>query len=96
MMRLYVLGSGSRGNAFAVEVDGEALLLDVGFSAREIERRAAAVGLDLGRVTAIALTHEHGSPQQDIVPFLGPQIGNRRDDSTAGSTISPGSWFRRK
>jgi phosphoribosyl 1,2-cyclic phosphodiesterase len=60
MIRLYVLGSGSRGNCFAVESEGMALLLDAGFSAREIERRAGAAGLDLSQVAAIVLTHEHG------------------------------------
>jgi phosphoribosyl 1,2-cyclic phosphodiesterase len=60
VITLYVLGSGSRGNCFAVESDGVALLIDAGFSAREVERRAGAVGLDVGRVGAIALTHEHG------------------------------------
>ena len=37
-----------------------AILIDVGFSAREVERRAAAAGLDLARVSGIVLTHEHG------------------------------------
>ncbi|HVD32593.1 MAG TPA: MBL fold metallo-hydrolase [Gemmatimonadales bacterium] len=60
MITLYVLGSGSRGNCCAVESDGAALLIDAGFSAREIERRAAAAGLELERVVGIALTHEHG------------------------------------
>ena len=60
MITLYVLGSGSRGNCFAVESDGFALLIDAGFSAREIERRSAAAGLDLRLVAGIALTHEHG------------------------------------
>ena len=59
-MKLFVLGSGSRGNCFAVEAEGVGLLIDAGFSAREIERRASAVGLDLSRVAGIALTHEHG------------------------------------
>lgn len=60
MITLYVLGSGSRGNCCAVEADGVALLIDAGFSAKEVERRANAVGLDVGRVAGIALTHEHG------------------------------------
>ena len=60
MITLYVLGSGSRGNCCAVESEGIALLIDAGFSAREIERRAEAAGLDLGQVAGIALTHEHG------------------------------------
>src|SRR5690349_4853521 len=37
-----------------------AVLIDAGFSRREVERRAEAVGLDLNRIGAIALTHEHG------------------------------------
>jgi phosphoribosyl 1,2-cyclic phosphodiesterase len=60
MMTLYVLGSGSRGNCCAVESEGVALLIDAGFSAREVERRAVLVGLELARVAGIVLTHEHG------------------------------------
>jgi phosphoribosyl 1,2-cyclic phosphodiesterase len=60
MTALYVLGSGSEGNCCAVEYDGAAILIDAGFSPREIERRADATGLSLGNVGAIVLTHEHG------------------------------------
>ncbi|MGH7580563.1 MAG: MBL fold metallo-hydrolase [Gemmatimonadales bacterium] len=60
MTALYVLGSGSRGNCCAVEHDGAAILIDAGFSPREIERRAETTGLSLGSVGAIVLTHEHG------------------------------------
>jgi phosphoribosyl 1,2-cyclic phosphodiesterase len=60
MITLYVLGSGSRGNCCAVESDGVALLIDAGFSVREVERRAEAIGFDVARVAGIALTHEHG------------------------------------
>ena len=57
---LHVLGSGSKGNAFALVCDGHVLLLDAGFSGREIERRLALTGLDVAAVVANALTHEHG------------------------------------
>lgn len=60
MTCLWILGSGSSGNAFAVGAGDEVLLIDAGFSAREIGRRALAVGLDLSRVTGLVLTHEHG------------------------------------
>ncbi len=60
MTVLYGLGSGSRGNCFAVESDGAVLLIDAGFSAKEIERRAQTAGLSLDGVAGIALTHEHG------------------------------------
>lgn len=60
MSRLFALGSGSRGNCFAVEHDGVVLLLDAGFSLREIDRRAAWCGLSLDRLAGVVLTHEHG------------------------------------
>jgi phosphoribosyl 1,2-cyclic phosphodiesterase len=60
MTTLFVLGSGSGGNCFAVESEGFALLVDAGFSAREIDRRASSVGLPLERIAGIVLTHEHG------------------------------------
>lgn len=57
---LFVLGSGSGGNAFAIKSEGEALLVDAGFSAREIARRASLAGLDLRSLKGIVITHEHG------------------------------------
>jgi phosphoribosyl 1,2-cyclic phosphodiesterase len=60
MMRVAVLGSGSRGNALAVEAEGAVLLVDAGFSARELTARADRAGLGLDRLVGIALTHEHG------------------------------------
>ncbi|HEY3934627.1 MAG TPA: MBL fold metallo-hydrolase [Gemmatimonadales bacterium] len=59
-MRLTVLGSGSKGNAFALECDGAILLIDAGFSPREIERRMELAGLEPAALAGIALTHEHG------------------------------------
>ncbi len=59
-MRLTVLGSGSRGNAVLVESAGDAILVDAGFSFRELGERFALAGADAARVRAIALTHEHG------------------------------------
>jgi len=86
MMRLYVLGSGSRGNCCAVEVDGAAMLLDAGFSAREIERRADTAGLDLSRVAGIALTHEHGDHACGA-PRLAHRLG-------VPILTAPGTWDR--
>ncbi|MEO6057875.1 MAG: MBL fold metallo-hydrolase [Gemmatimonadales bacterium] len=86
MMRLYVLGSGSRGNCCAVEFEGAAILLDAGFSAREIERRAEAVGLELARVRAIALTHEHGDHASGA-PRLARRLG-------VPVLTAPGTWAR--
>jgi len=62
-VRFASLGSGSSGNALVVEAGTGAtptrVLLDCGFSAREIERRLARVGLSAEALDAILITHEH-------------------------------------
>jgi len=58
-MRLVVLGSGSEGNAVVVEAGGRRLLVDAGFSRREIKRRLAKVGLTPEDLHGVVLTHEH-------------------------------------
>lgn len=60
MIRLVSLGSGSGGNAFLIEAEAGVVLIDAGFSGKEIHRRAAVAGLDLGRLVLVVLTHEHG------------------------------------
>jgi phosphoribosyl 1,2-cyclic phosphodiesterase len=69
MTVLTVLGSGSGGNAFAVSEGGAVLLIDAGFSAREITRRAELAGLSLDGLCGIALTHEHGDHTQCALQF---------------------------
>ena len=59
-MRFSVLGSGSRGNATLVAAGSTRLLIDAGFSGRELAKRLAAVDVVPEEVTAILLTHEHG------------------------------------
>lgn len=55
-----ILGSGSRGNAIHVSDGTTSILVDAGFSAREIDRRLRSRGLDPEHLSAILLTHEHG------------------------------------
>jgi phosphoribosyl 1,2-cyclic phosphodiesterase len=59
-LRLAVLGSGSKGNAVVIEAGGRRLLIDAGFSFRELRRRLAKVGLAIEDVDAVVVTHEHG------------------------------------
>jgi len=58
-MRFASLGSGSRGNAALIEVEGTRILLDSGFAAREVERRLTQIGVDADTIEAIVVTHEH-------------------------------------
>ena len=58
-MRFCSLGSGSRGNATLLEAGDKRLLIDCGFSLRELERRLTGVGLSAHYIDAVLLTHEH-------------------------------------
>ena len=86
MMRLYVLGSGSRGNCCAVEADGAAMLLDAGFSAREIERRAETVGLDLARVAG---DRAHPRARRPRLRRAAPGPAARRAGADGGRDVGP-------
>ncbi len=59
-IRLAVLGSGSAGNATCIEGGGARILLDAGFSCREMAGRLRAVGVAPHHLDALVLTHEHG------------------------------------
>lgn len=65
-MRFVVLGSGSRGNALLLEAGGRKLLVDAGFSCREVTRRLSLVGIEAEEIDAILLTHEHGDHRQGV------------------------------
>ncbi|MGH7573906.1 MAG: MBL fold metallo-hydrolase [Longimicrobiales bacterium] len=58
-MRVTVLGSGSAGNATLVDSAGVSILIDAGFSGRDLENRIRLTGLEPDRLTAIVITHDH-------------------------------------
>lgn len=58
-MRIASLGSGSRGNGTLIAAAGRILLVDCGFSLADAQQRAARLGVDLARLDAILVTHEH-------------------------------------
>ena len=58
-IHLHVLASGSKGNASIVEGPGGSVLVDCGISRRALLGRAEGLGVDVSRVVAVVLTHEH-------------------------------------
>lgn len=69
-MKFAVLGSGSGGNAHLVEAGETLLLIDAGFSRRELSRRLALLGRTLDQVTALLVTHEHTDHCSAVAQFL--------------------------
>ena len=53
------LNSGSNGNCYYIGNETEAVLVDVGISCREIERRMKRLNLSLQKVKAVFISHEH-------------------------------------
>jgi phosphoribosyl 1,2-cyclic phosphodiesterase len=64
MLRFRSLGSGSTGNATLVEATSggrtSRLLIDCGFTRRDLDVRLARAGLAASNIDAIFITHEHG------------------------------------
>jgi len=59
-MKLWILGSGSKGNAVLLESNGARLLVDCGFAPRTLAQRLRAIGVEPESIAACVLTHEHG------------------------------------
>jgi len=59
-MRVTVLGSGSSGNATLVEAGGVRVLVDAGFSGKDLANRMSAAEVSPESLQAIVITHDHG------------------------------------
>lgn len=59
MLRVTVLGSGSRGNAILVDGSAGSVLIDAGFRPRALAERLLAVGRRPEEISSLYLTHEH-------------------------------------
>lgn len=60
-MSLYIasLNSGSNGNCYYIGNEEEAVLIDAGISCKEIETRMKRLGLNMQKVKAVFVSHEH-------------------------------------
>ena len=58
-MRFSILASGSLGNSFFVESSKERILIDIGLSLKEIEKRLLNLKIPPNTITKILLTHEN-------------------------------------
>jgi phosphoribosyl 1,2-cyclic phosphodiesterase len=68
-MRVTVLGSGSSGNAILVEAGDTRLLVDAGFSGRDLAQRMMAVDVAPESITGLLITHDHGDHTRGMGVF---------------------------
>jgi len=60
MFRVCVLASGSQGNSVLIAGQTTNLLVDAGLSGKQIENRLTNAGIEVEKINAILVTHEHG------------------------------------
>lgn len=68
-LRYASLGSGSQGNGTLVQSAEQLLLIDCGFTIKEVERRLQRLGASPSDITAILVTHEHGDHLKGVAPL---------------------------
>ena len=61
-----VLGSGSKGNATLVRLDGARVLLDAGLGPRSLGQRLECVGARWDQLAGAIITHTHGDHAHDV------------------------------
>ena len=75
-MRIASLSSGSKGNAFVVEHDGTAILIDCGIGSRTLKRRLECAMEDPpASFAAVLITHSHSDHVFGLGPFVSKNPG---------------------
>ncbi|WP_439183204.1 MBL fold metallo-hydrolase [Carboxylicivirga taeanensis] len=59
MVKVCAIASGSNGNCYYIGTETEAVLVDAGISRRQIMKRMKELRLDISRVKAVFISHEH-------------------------------------
>ncbi len=68
-LRVSSINSGSNGNCYYVGNDSEAVLIDIGISCREVEKRLKKLSLDVTKIKAIFISHEHSDHIRGLEVF---------------------------
>ena len=71
-IKLTILASGSAGNCALLEAGDVAVLVDAGLSGKRIAESLAALGRNIGELSGVLLTHEHGDHTAGL-----PVLANR-------------------
>ena len=68
-MKIASIASGSNGNCYYLGNDDDAILVDVGISARQIVERMTRLGLSLSKLRGVFISHEHSDHVRGIDVF---------------------------
>ena len=80
-MKFCNIASGSKGNATFISTDDTLILIDVGISYKALKKQCECMGIDLNRLDAVLITHEHSdhikglktlSQELDVPIYMNP------------------------
>lgn len=69
MIKLCVLGTGSKGNSTYLNIKGYELLIDAGFSYKQLKRKLACIDKNIEDIKTILISHWHGDHVQALPMF---------------------------
>ncbi|MCH2099501.1 MAG: MBL fold metallo-hydrolase [Pseudomonadales bacterium] len=84
MLELCCLGSGSRGNGTLVRTGHTCVLIDCGFTLKELDHRLAEIGACTDELDAVLITHEHSDHASGVAAL------RRRNHVSVRATA--GTW----
>ncbi|MCC9016965.1 MBL fold metallo-hydrolase [Flavobacterium lipolyticum] len=91
-MKLKVISTGSNGNAYILENENEALLIECGVNFKDIKN---ALNFNFSKVVGCIVTHEHGDHYKSIQSVLDCGIDVYSTQGTFNSTIFPSFGHRK-
>ena len=85
-MKLYILGSSSKGNCYLLQSEktGEVLILEAGIKLQEIKK---ALNFNISTIVGCCITHEHGDHAKYVLQYLEARIPVRKSEGTMHRTI---------
>ena len=69
-MKVYILGSGSKGNSTLIVGNNKKILIDVGFSYPKMKMLLEGFGVDPSEIDTILITHDHSDHIGGLSQFL--------------------------
>jgi phosphoribosyl 1,2-cyclic phosphodiesterase len=86
-VKVWILGTGSNGNAVLVEGDGTRVLIDAGFGPRTLAARLKITDIDPASIDACFLTHDHSDHVSGVARAA--KKWGWAVFATGGTTLSP-------
>lgn len=84
-MKLKVIGTGSQGNAYVLETEHEALLIEAGVNFKEIKK---ALDFNFSKVVGCIISHSHGDHACSIAEVMGARVLTFANKNTLTASVT--------